>query len=213
MLKVLYEGGELPERPVLVTFDSTELGQWKNAYPTMKKYGQVGNLMIEANHVDAKESLSSKQIKTMLDDGWEIGSSGNIGNGLASRDSWGTEIGMSKVKLEEIFEGVEIQAFAYPDGYTDPEGEIIRRTAKSYKAAFSRMRNADNEVSINTIYFLPRIEIAGGWNYTQFLSVLPWKEGTLSKETMEWTVPTPTIDPEILAVTKSAAETLMAMDE
>ena len=209
MVKVLYEGGELPERPVLITFDSSELGQWVNAYPIMKKYGLVGNLMIEANHVDAKNSLSSEQIKTMLADGWEIGSSGYYGNGLYDRSTYGTEISQSKIKLEEIF-GVPIQAFAYPDGYTDPEGEIIRRASQTYRAAFCRLQVQGNTVSRDQVYFIPRVEVTGGLSYNQFFSLLPWKEGTISQQTMEWTLPTPTLEPEFVEMTKVAVETMMA---
>ena len=210
MINVIYNGGELPPRPVLITFDSTELGQWKNAYPIMKKYGLVGNMFIEANHVDAKNSFSSEQINTLLADGWEIGSSGFYGNGLADRSQYGQEIGMSKVRLEELFPGVEIQAFAYPDGYTDPEGEIIRRTTQYYKAGFCRMKVQDNTVSRDQIFFIPRKEISGGMTYNEFFTLLPWKEGSISRETMEWTMPTPTLEPEIIELTKVMEQTLIA---
>ncbi len=209
MINVIYNGGELPPRPVLITFDSTELGQWKNAYPTMKKYGLVGNLFIEANHVDAKNSLSSEQINTMLADGWEIGSAGYYGNGM-QYSQYGQEIGMSKIKLEELFPNTQILAFAYPDGYTDPEGEIIRRTTQYYKAGFCRLKVQDNTVSRDQIFFIPRKEITGGMAYNEFFSLLPWKEGSISKETMEWTLPTPTLEPEILQLTKVMEETLIA---
>ena len=210
MIKVLREGGELPERPVMITFDSRKLGQWKNAYPTMKKYGQVGNIFIPANHVDAKNSLSSEQMNTMMADGWEFGSYGYYGNGLADRSSWGTEISASRAKLEELFPGVEFKAFSYPDGYTDPEGEIVRRVSNVYQAAFCRLRVQSNEVSVNNIYFIPRVEVTGGLSYNDFFSLLPWKEGEISRETMEWTLPTPTLEPQLVEQTKSAQETLIA---
>ena len=192
LVKVVYEGGELPARPVLVTFDSSKLGQWKNAYPTMKKYGLVGNIFLPANHVDAKNSLSSEQINTLLADGWEIGSSGYYGNGLADRSSYTQEIIASKTRFEELFPNTQILAFAYPDGYTDPEGEIIRRASNTYRACFCRLRVQGNEVSMNNIFFIPRVEITGGLSYNDFFSLLPWKEGTISQETMEWTLRTPT---------------------
>ena len=214
LVEVLYNGGELPARPVLITFDSTELGQWVNAYPIMKKYGFFGNLMIAANHVDAKASLSSEQIKTMMADGWELGSAGYYGNGLADRTQYGNEIGRSKPRIEEIF-GVTVDTFAYPDGYTDPEGEIIVRTSKVYKAAFAgdygRPKD-DNTVSMQNCFYIPRHEILRGMSYNQFFDILPWKEGSISKETMEWTLPTPTPDPAVVQMTKSAAETQMAID-
>ncbi len=212
MVKVLYEGAELPERPVLLTFDSTEMGQWKNVYPIMKKYGFVGNLMIAANHVNAKNSLSAAQIQEMLDLGWEIGSSGYYGNGLADHTQYGQEIGMSKPKLEELF-GVPVEVFAYPDGYTDPGGEIIRRTSQYYKAAFAGDYPRDksvNKITFDSRYFIPRHEILRGMSYNEFFELLPWKEGTISKETMEWTLPTATPDPVVVQATRSAEETKMA---
>ena len=210
MINVIYNGGELPPRPVLITFDSTELGQWKNAYPTMKKYGLVGNLFIEANHVDAKNSLSSEQINTMLADGWEIGSSGYYGNGLADRSQYGQEIGASKGKLEELFPDTQILAFAYPGGYTDAEGEIISRTMQYYQAGFCLMKVQGNTVSRDQIFFIPRKEISGGMSYNEFFTLLPWQEGSISQETMEWTLPTPTLEPEIIELTKVMEQTLIA---
>ena len=192
MVKVFYEGGQLPPRPVLITFDSTELGQWVNAYPIMKKYGMVGNLMIEAMHVDAKNSLSSEQIKTMMADGWDIGCGGYIGQPLTDRTIMSTEIGQCKTRAAEIFEK-EITTFAYPDGYTDPEGFMISRVGSyGYKAAFAGNVPTEDEVTMDNYLYIPRHEINQGMSYNDFFALLPWKEGTVSKETMEWTLATPT---------------------
>lgn len=210
MVDVLRNGGELPDRPVMFTFDSTELGQWKHAYPILKKYGFVGNLMIQANHVDAKNSLSKDQIETMMDDGWEIGSAGYYGNGLSDLSAMGQEIGQSKPKLEEIF-GVDIEVFAYPDGYTDAEGKIVSRTMQyGYLAALAGdLKKTEINLSEN-MYYIPRYLIRKGVTYNQFLEMLPWKEGSISQETMEWTLPTPTLAPEVVAATQSFAMTEMA---
>ena len=212
MVNVLRVGGELPERPVMFTFDSTELGQWKLAYPILKKYGFVGNLLIQYNHVDAKNSLSSDQIRTMLNDGWEIGSAGYYGNGMYDSGSMGQEIGQSKGRLESLF-GVDVTVFAYPDGYTDPEGKMIQRVVQyGYYAALGGNLRSTN-VSLDNLYLIPRYLIRKGTTYNQFLEIIPWKEGTISQETMEWTLPTPTLEPEIVEQTRVAAETLMWMDD
>ena len=191
MVDELRNGGELPERPVMFTFDSTELGQWKNAYPILKKYGFVGNLMIRAYHVDAHNSLSKEQIETMMDDGWEIGSAGYYGYDLADLSVIGQEIGRSKPALEEMFD-VDIEVFAYQDGYTDSEGRIISRTVQSgYLAALAGdLRSTEIKLSKN-MYYIPRYLIRKGVTYNEFLDMLPWKEGTISRETMEWTTLAP----------------------
>ena len=67
-----------------------------------------------------------------------------------------------------------------------------------------------DEVSMNNIYFIPRVEVSGGMTYNDFFALLPWKEGTISKETMEWTLPTPTLDPTNVAQTQEAVNALSA---
>jgi len=121
----------------MFTFDSSQLGQYRNAYPILKKYGMKGNLMLVAAQIDTKNCLTSEQVKEMMADGWELGSSGYWGVDMINDPSKiGEEVGMSKNLLEEKF-GVDIQVFAYPGGITDAEGKMASRvSANLYKAAF-----------------------------------------------------------------------------
>lgn len=194
LIKVLYEGGELPPRPVLFTFDSSQLGQYRNAYPILKRYGMKGNLMLVAGQVDTKNCLTSDQIREMMADGWELGCSGYWGNDMINDPSKiGEEIGKSKILLEEKF-GVDIQVFAYPGGITDAEGRMASRVSEYlYKAAFGKHHTVKH--SMNNIFYLGRYEIMRGLSYNDFLAYLPWQEGTISQETMNWTLETPTAAP------------------
>ena len=127
----------------------------------------------------------------MMDDGWEIGSAGYYGNDLADLSVIEQEIGRSKPALEEMFD-VDIEVFAYQDGYTDSEGRIISRTVQSgYLAALAGdLRSTEIKLSKN-MYYIPRYLIRKGVTYNEFLDMLPWKEGTISRETMEWTTLAP----------------------
>ncbi len=206
LIKVLYEGGELPPRPVIFTFDSSQLGQYKNAYPILKKYGMTGNLMLVAGQVDTKNCLSSEQIKEMMADGWELGCSGYWGNDMINDPSkMGEEIGKSKLLLEEKF-GVDIQVFAYPGGIPDSGGGMASRVSSYlYKAAFGKQHTVKQ--SMSNVFYLGRYEILKGLSYNDFFSYLPWQEGTISQETMNWALSTPTLDPIIFTQTAEAADT------
>ncbi len=205
VVKVLREGGDLPDKPVMFTFDSTEPGEYKNAYPILKRYGFVGNLFVQYNHIDAKQSMTSAQIKEMIADGWEIGSAGYYGNGMENgMGTMGQEIGESKSAIGKLLD-TEVIAFAYPDGYTGVGGEYIARASNyGYLAAFGVENSIKLSFSDN-MYLLPRYYITKGYDYGTFLQLLPWKDGNISQETMEWSVPTPTLDPEVKLMTQEAA--------
>lgn len=188
LVKVLYEGGELPPRPVMFTFDSAKRGQYVNAYPILKKYGMSGNLFVYSNLIDAKNSISKEQILEMMDAGWEIGSCGY--NGSPDPAHYGQEIGKSKVQLEEMFE-MPILAYAYSGGIMDGGGEMVSRVSQSlYKIAFTKIETIKQ--SKNILYMLGRYEINKGLSYGDFFKKIPWQEGSVSQETMNWALATPT---------------------
>ncbi len=202
MVKVLLEGGELPPRPVMFTFDSSKLGQYRNAFPILEKYGMVGNLMLVAGQVDTKNCISSEQVQEMMDAGWEIGSSGYVGNNDPA--FYGQEIGKSKVVLEEKF-GVPIEVYAYPGGMPDTEGKMVRKASESlYRAAMGKQHTVKQSRDI--IFYLGRYEIKKGMSYSDFLSLLPWQDGEVSSETITWTTATP--PPPVLEGTPESPESI-----
>ena len=87
---------------------------------------------------------------------------------------------------------------------------LSRVSSTGYKAALAAYRGT--EITLDRCYYIPRYEITQGMSYNDFFSILPWKEGEISRETMEWTIPTPTLEPEVVAMTKEAEETLIALD-
>lgn len=193
LVNVLLEGGELPARPVMFTFDSSKLGQYRNAFPILTRYGMVGNLMLVANQVDTQNCLSSEQVREMMDAGWEIGSSGfNRTNDPAY---YGQEIGRSKITLEEKF-GVPILVYAYPGGIIDADSVMVQKVSEAlYKAAMGKQRTIKQSRDI--LYYLGRYEIVKGMSYADFAEILPWKEGNVSQETMDWTQPKPSPTAEV----------------
>lgn len=205
LIKVLYDGGELPPRPVMFTFDSSKMGQYVNAYPILKKYGMVGNLFLYSNLVDEKNSILASHVNEMMADGWEIGSCGY--DGSPDPAHYGREIGMSKVDLEEMF-GVPIEAFAYSGGIMDGGGEMVSRVSKAlYKIAFTKVTTIHQ--TANIMFMLGRYEINKDLSYGDFFEMLPWKEGVVSEDTMTWALPSPTRDPIEYTQTREAYDAEM----
>ena len=70
----LIYGGELPARPVIITFDDGNLNIYQNAFPIMHELGFVGVVYIVADHLQLNTYMDVEQLQEMADDGWEIGS-------------------------------------------------------------------------------------------------------------------------------------------
>ncbi|MDD4004473.1 MAG: polysaccharide deacetylase family protein [Elusimicrobiaceae bacterium] len=121
---------ELPEKPVLITFDDGYKNNYRHAYPVLKERNAKGNIFLVHNTVGKSnlwhdpaseawiEMLTWEQIGEMLASGvFDVGSHTMNHASLPLIDSntaeW--EIRESKKQLEEKL-GREIPAFAYPYG-------------------------------------------------------------------------------------------------
>lgn len=113
-----YDGGTLPEKPVVLSFDDGYLGQYLFALPILEEKGWAGQLNLKAEGSD----LSGKQVKKMYRAGWEIASHTITHPDLTTLDpaSLETELVGSKDQLENEL-GIEIINFCYPAGQYNQE--------------------------------------------------------------------------------------------
>src|ERR1700743_2249600 len=61
----LTKGTPLPSKPIMLTFDDTDLDQFEVARPEMKKYGFKGVFFIMTVSIGKKHYMSSQQIKQL----------------------------------------------------------------------------------------------------------------------------------------------------
>jgi peptidoglycan/xylan/chitin deacetylase (PgdA/CDA1 family) len=169
---LIYEGGEIPQRPVVITFDDGNIDNYNNAFPILKKYGFVATFYIVQIYMNGRDMISTDQVKDLIKNGWEIGSHSKTHESLpsVSEELLPEEIRMSKINLEEKL-GVPINSFAYP--YGEINENVVRLTSRyGYKSAVGLGESITH--TMQSIFYLQRIEIENDFSMETFISKLPW---------------------------------------
>ena len=126
-----YDGGTLPPKPIVLSFDDGVLGQYVYGMPILEEKGWAGQLNLKAEGSD----LSSKQVRKMYRAGWEIASHTITHPDLTTLDpaTLEQELAGSKAQLEKEI-GVDVVNFCYPAGqYND--AVIAAVEAAGYRGA------------------------------------------------------------------------------
>jgi len=174
LAKALQIGAELPDRPVVFTFDGMYEDYHDQDFPIMQQAEYTGTLFLTAAKLDTPGYLSSSQVQEMTQEGWEIGSSGMYGTDLTANPSNLTEeVLNSKQKLEDEF-GIPVTLFAYPNGSAN-DTILDKVITSGYDAAVTYSWYKDSKHSSVNIYLLSRINVAGDWTVDEFMNQLPWK--------------------------------------
>lgn len=170
MADIIRHGGQIPEKPIVITFDDGALDVYENAFPIMQDYGFVGCFYIVANRLNADGFVGFDELTEMVDKGWEIGSHSfsHIDltlNHAAARH----EIFDSRMKIGEHL-GIEIESLAYPFGMIDPY--IVEKTFDyGYSNAVGLGKSWTHNAA--SIYYIKRIEIRNSYTIGFFKSILP----------------------------------------
>ncbi len=116
-------GGPLPKHPVVISFDDGYLSHYTHAKPVLRALGWPGVLNLEVNAI-GPGGLSTKQIRSMLDAGWEVDSHTLTHPDLTTLDDAALrhELVDSRRQLRKRF-GVPVDFFAYPAGKYDDARE------------------------------------------------------------------------------------------
>ncbi|MGA9398912.1 MAG: polysaccharide deacetylase family protein [Anaerolineaceae bacterium] len=171
LVDVLLNGGELPERPVVITFDDGDLDVYQNAFPVMQEFGLVGSFYIVGTRLNSTDFIDVAQLKEMIAAGWDVGCHSMTHIDLTlNHDALTYEAGSCKSRLENEL-GIPINTFAYPFGTIDEfvAGKVIKY---GYKAAVGLGTSSDH--SWGTLFYLSRLEVQNSYDLTAFSALLPW---------------------------------------
>ncbi len=190
----LYEyvtnGKELPDKPVLITFDDGYIDNYNEAFPILKEYNFKATLFMITSSIGENRFMNLPQLKEMQANGIDIQSHTVNHKDLRdmSLDNARDELISSKAILEDRI-GHQVRYIAYPGGFANKD--IDRMAQESgYRMAFTVQ--AGNVEPGQDLYKLPREAVF--FNDTPFENFwirlhYPWENAFLWKihdTLLEW---------------------------
>ncbi len=157
----LLSGTRLPSKPIMLTFDDTDLDQFTVADPEMKKYGFKGVFFIMTVSLGRAHYMSREQVRQLSEEGNIIGShtwDHHSVKKYADKD-WITQVEKPTRELEAIT-GKTIRYFAYPFGLWNTAA-IPELKKRGFLAAFQLSDKLD---PVDPLFSLRRIIVPGTWN-------------------------------------------------
>ena len=161
----LNTGAALPSKPIMLTFDDTDLDQFTTVNPILKKHGYKAVYFIMTVSIGKKgkfvDYMSSEQIKQLSDEGNVIGSHTYDHKNFkkyAGKD-WEEQLDKPTKKLEDIT-GKKMTEFAYPFGLWNAEG-IPELKKRGFKMAFQLSIKRDEK---DPLFTIRRIIASGYWS-------------------------------------------------
>jgi peptidoglycan/xylan/chitin deacetylase (PgdA/CDA1 family) len=150
----LVYGKELPKKPIMFTFDDTDLDQYTVAAPTLKKYGFKAVYFIMTVSIGKKGRIgymNKEQIKQLHDEGNTIASHTYDHKNFAkfTDDDWETQIGKPNKTIEEIT-GKKPEYFAYPYGVFKASN-LPKLKEYGFKMAFILSTQRDENYPLLTV--------------------------------------------------------------
>ncbi len=156
----LTTGAALPSKPVMLTFDDTDLDQFTEAAPEMKKYGFKGVFFVMTVSLGRPHYMSKEQVKALSDDGHLIGSHTWDHHNVKKYQGQDWVIQIEKpTKQIEAITGKPVHYFAYPFGLWN-EQAIPELKQRGMKAAFQLYAARDTK---DPLYTIRRIIVPGTW--------------------------------------------------
>ena len=149
------QGGSLPRRPVIVSFDDGYLGDYTHARPVLSRLGWPGLLNLELRNVRAGD-LTERQVRALIRAGWEIDSHTIDHPDLTTvtDQQLKYELVGSRRQLQREF-GVPADFFCYPAGRFD-DHVIAAVRAAGYLGATTEV---EGYATPTNLYTLDRIRV------------------------------------------------------
>ncbi|MEP6712481.1 MAG: polysaccharide deacetylase family protein [Ferruginibacter sp.] len=168
-------GKRLPAKPVMLTFDDTDLEQYTIGYAEMKKHDFKGVFFIMTISIGRPRYMNRDMLKQLADEGnaveghtWDH----HMVTKYTAAD-WDTQITQANAKTESIT-GKKVQYFAYPFGLWK-DSSIAPLKERNVKMAFQLSTKRD---SLQPIYTVRRMIVPSNWSADGMLKAM---KSTFSK--------------------------------
>jgi peptidoglycan/xylan/chitin deacetylase (PgdA/CDA1 family) len=149
--------GELPRKPLVLSFDDGYLGQVRDALPALAAVGWAGVLNLELNNL--ADLGGTKAVKRLIAAGWEVDAHTITHPDLTTLDAGRLhdEVAGSRARLRRLF-GVAVNFFCYPSGRYDAT-VIAAVKAAGYLAATTTQLGWASPAG--AAFALPRVRVDG----------------------------------------------------
>ena len=157
----LTTGAPLPPKPVMLTFDDTDLDQFTIARPTLAQYGYKGVYFVMTVSLGRPHYMTRDMVKQLADEGNQIGSHTWDHHNVKKYQGpdWVTQLDKPTKTLEDIT-GKKIKYFAYPFGlWNTPAFPELKQ--RGFVAAFSLAEKRDPQ---DPLFTIRRIIASGYWS-------------------------------------------------
>jgi peptidoglycan/xylan/chitin deacetylase (PgdA/CDA1 family) len=157
-------GDALPTKPIMITFDDTDLDQYTVGASTLKKYGYKGVYFIMTVSIGKHgkyKYMDKAQIKELSDLGNTIGSHTYDHQNVKKYkgDDWVKQID-KPTKVLETITGKNIDHFAFPFGLWNKEA-IPELKKRGFKDAYILSTKRDD---VDPLFTIRRIIASGYWS-------------------------------------------------
>ena len=148
------KGTELPDKPVLITFDDGYIDNYQHAMPILKEYNMKATLFMISGSVGENRFVALEQLKEMQANGIDIQSHTVNHKDLRhmSLQQARDELVSSKAVLEDSMKH-PVRYIAYPGGFTNKDIDTIAEES-GYRMAFNV--KAGNVQPGQDLFNLPR---------------------------------------------------------
>ncbi|MFH1868335.1 MAG: polysaccharide deacetylase family protein [Candidatus Omnitrophota bacterium] len=169
-LESLLQGDNMPDKPVVITFDDGDISNYNIAWPLLKELGLKASFFLIVRNIGTEGSLSFEQISRMRESGMEFGSHGLTHRFLTKldKDILINELENSKDILSKQL-GVPIDILSVPGGFYNSR---VKKTIRScgYRIACTSIQGVNNAGT--DLLCLKRIAIRGDTDFEKFKSLL-----------------------------------------
>lgn len=157
-------GDPIPEKPVMITFDDTDLEQFTVAKPELDKYGFKGVYFLMTISIGRPRYMTKEMIKQLADEGHTIGShtwdhsrfdkykyenEKEIRGKKQIVNDYDLQLADTKKKIEEIT-GKPIHDFAFPFGVWNAAG-LPELEKRGYRLAYQLSTKRDSTKPLMTV--------------------------------------------------------------
>ena len=161
--------GDLPVKPVVLSFDDGYSNDWTVGGRVLSRYGFAGVLNLVVDNIMPKGGITTQQVNSLLDRGWELAAHTIHHWDLTTLDAaqLTQEVAGSRRALQRRFH-VPVYFFCYPSGaFNDTVVAAVK--AAGFRGATTTI---EGPATRGDAYRLPRIRVDGGETLKRFVDLL-----------------------------------------